>query len=175
MRIKHPLHFAVLAPMFARIRQGATRIFAGIGVITVGGLTISNASASAKLRNEKKIPVQSLIHLDLSVNLTETSPPPFAALIDRGNTSMSLRTLNEILRKAATDERVKGIICTFGAGAVPNLATAQEVRKAILDFRETQKALPPANRKFAWVAADTFGKVPLHALLLALHFRQFSY
>ena len=137
--------------MLGRIRNG----LAGIGLLTIGGLTIQTVSSSEKSRREKKIPERSLIHIDLSVPLVETQPPPLAQLFSPRK-PITLRSLIDSIRKASTDNRVKGILCTFG-GSEPNLATAQELRNAILDFRKAQSALPAADKKFAWVAADTFG------------------
>jgi hypothetical protein len=143
--------------MLAKFRERATKTLAGIGLLTVGGFSVYNATVSAKLRKARKIPEHSLIHLDLSVPIVETEPPPLAALFNRGNSPISLRSVIESIHKAATDDRIKGILCTFGPGGETSIATVQEIRKAILDFREAQKDLPPANKKFVWTAADTFG------------------
>ena len=143
--------------MIARIRERATKALAGVGLVTVAGLTAYNFSVSSKVRQARKIPEKSLIHFDLSIPIVETQPPPLAALFNPGSSPISLRSVIESIRKAASDDRIKGILCTFGAGAQPSIATVQEIRTAILEFREAQKALPPANQKFVWVAADTFG------------------
>jgi protease-4 len=86
------------------------------------------------------------------VDLTEaplTTPPgdPVAAALGRRRTS--LRTLVDNLARGADDPAVVGVVAKVGA-AMP-LATAQEIRDAVIAFRR--------SGKFALAWAETFGEM----------------
>lgn len=108
-------------------------------------------------RSKNRVPDGVVLHLDMAVPLVEATPPPLAALFSK-RPPLSLRSVVTAIEAAATDSRVKGIVCTFGNDLSPPLAQVQELGNAIVRFREEQQALPESARKFAWVTTDTFGE-----------------
>lgn len=91
-----------------------------------------------------------ILELDLTDGLVEGPPPdPLAALLSLRKPHM--RDVLDGLRKASNDSRVRALIVKIGGGV--GLARSQELREAVLAFRESGK---PA---VAW--AETFGETGL--------------
>lgn len=88
-----------------------------------------------------------ILELDLTDGLVEGPPPdPLAAVLSLRKPH--LRDVLDGLRKATEDSRVRALIVKIGGGL--GLARSQELREAVLAFRESGK---PA---VAW--AETFGE-----------------
>ena len=92
--------------------------------------------------NETKVPLEegSVLHLRLSGVIEEQSPnDPMAEFM--GIADMDYQGLDQILsaiRVAKTDDRVKGIYIEGGAVST-DIASLQEIRKALVDFKKSKK------------------------------------
>jgi signal peptide peptidase SppA, 67K type len=108
-----------------------------IGLIIIGGM-ISSMSAD----KEVKVADNSLLYMDLKHQITErTIPDPFEDLDIPGVTVTKSLGLNDILERiegAKEDERIKGIYLEL-TGVSASFATLQEIRDALLDFKESGK------------------------------------
>ncbi|ANM29114.1 hypothetical protein ABI59_05120 [Acidobacteria bacterium Mor1] len=97
----------------------------------------------------ESVPSKVLLELDLEQGMIEyRSPDPFAAFMN-----VEIPTLRELidgLDRAADDRRVVGVIANIGAAPI-GMAQAQELRDAILRFRQSGKP--------AVVFSETFGEV----------------
>jgi protease-4 len=81
----------------------------------------------------------SVLKIDLSGGLAEsTTQDPFAALTGSTTGGASLYDVLEAIRKAETDDRIKGIYITGGPTGA-GMAKLSEVRQAILDFKKSKK------------------------------------
>jgi protease-4 len=111
-------------------------------------LIIASFSASSKGRHLVTIERGSILVLDLSMNVTDspehaTSTDPLHSILSGDNTkSVPLHRLVTALKKAAKDDRIKGILiegsfepADFGTG----YACLKELREAILDFKKSGK------------------------------------
>ncbi len=81
----------------------------------------------------------SVLKIDLSGGLEESpTSDPFAALTGSPRGGASLYDVLEAIRKAKTDDRIKGLYITGGPSGA-GMAKLSEVRDAILDFRTSKK------------------------------------
>jgi protease IV len=99
-------------------------------------------------RRRRRAPI--VLELDLTEPLVDGVPQdPVSALIARRRTP--LRAVYEGLRRAGRDPKVKALVVKVGGSRSPlAVARAQELRDAIVEFRERGK------RVIAW--AETFGE-----------------
>jgi protease IV len=96
----------------------------------------------------ERMPAQAILELDLEKGVIESVPEDaFGAFLRRND--LTLRTVVEALKRAETDDRVKGVVAKVGSGAL-GLAQVEEVRAAITSFRATGKP--------ALIFAETFGE-----------------
>jgi protease-4 len=102
-----------------------------IGVPVTLLVIAANASSSAAT------PADAVLTVDLRGPLTDQdSPNPLAALSGGGGTSVL--SIVQTLSRAAGDDRIKGVILRLPeAGLAP--AEAEELRQAVLRFRQTRK------------------------------------
>lgn len=118
-------------------------LFTIISIISLAGM-MATEGMSAPIKEK------SILRLDLSGTLAERSESnPFAALMGEENTALSLEDALLALDKAAKNENIIGVYLEGGAmGANPGMA--QELRQALVEFRESGK----------WVVAygDSYGK-----------------
>jgi len=112
-------------------------------------LIVATFSASSKGRHLVTIERGSILVFDLSMNVTDspehaTSTDPLANALSGGDNTKSvpLHRLVNALKKAAKDDRIKGILimgsfepADFGTG----YACLKELRETILDFKKTGK------------------------------------
>jgi protease-4 len=118
------------------------------------------ASISAGTKGQRLITIErgSILVFDLSLNVVDSPEhaaptSPFAsALSNDASKSLSLRRTLVALKKAAKDDRIKGILLTgsfepadFGTG----YACLKELREAILDFKKSGKQV------YAYLEAPT--------------------
>jgi protease-4 len=88
----------------------------------------------------------SILEVNLEANYPEvTAEGPFSF----GKKEMTLSDLAGTIDRAASDDRVKGMIARIGMNAV-GMAEAQEIRDAVKRFR--------AKKKFAVAYSETFGE-----------------
>ena len=104
------------------------------------------AGQITKLRQRRTAPL--ILELDLTQGIAEGPPAdPVAALLSRHRTRLA--DVLDGLRRAQDDTRVKALITKVGGQHI-GLATVQELREAIGDFR--------AAGKPAYVWAESFGE-----------------
>ncbi len=95
-----------------------------------------------------RVPGQVILEIDFDKGIAEYVPDdPLARLVLKQK--IHLRDIVEALQKAATDDRVKGLVARVG-GSTLKLAGVQEVRDAVVSFRATGKP--------AICYAETFGE-----------------
>lgn len=118
-------------------------LFTIISIISLAGM-MATEGMSAPIKEK------SILRLDLSGTLAERSESnPFAALMGKENTALSLEDALLALDKAAKNENIIGVYLEGGSmGANPGMA--QELRQALVEFKESGK----------WVVAygDSYGK-----------------
>jgi protease IV len=111
-------------------------------------LIVASISANSKGQHLVTIERGSILVFDMSINVTDspehaTSNDPLTNALSNNNTkSVSLHRLLTAIKKAAKDDRIKGILlegsfepADFGTG----YACLKELREAILDFKKTGK------------------------------------
>lgn len=85
----------------------------------------------------ERVPDKALLELDLGTEIVEYVPDDPMARTIMGDTPLLIDILGAI-EKAGNDPRIKGLVAKIGNPAF-GLATIQELRNAILDFRKTGK------------------------------------
>src|ERR1700733_8534041 len=104
------------------------------------------ADQITKLRQRRTAPL--ILELDLTEGLAEERPAdPLSAVLARRRTLLA--DVLDGLRRARGDDRVKALVAKVGGQSI-GLATVQELRAAITEFREAGKLT------VAW--AETFGE-----------------
>jgi len=104
------------------------------------------ADQITKLRQRRTAPL--ILELDLTEGLAEERPAdPLSAVLARRRTLLA--DVLDGLRRARDDDRVKALVAKVGGQSI-GLATVQELRAAIAEFREAGKLT------VAW--AETFGE-----------------
>jgi protease-4 len=111
-------------------------------------LIVASISAGSKAKPLVTIERGSILVFDMSINVTDspehaTSTDALTNALSNDNTkSMALRRLLSAIKKAAKDDRIKGILlegsfqpADFGTG----YACLKELREAILDFKKSGK------------------------------------
>src|SRR5580693_385388 len=104
------------------------------------------ADQITRLRQRRTAPL--ILELDLTEGLAEERPAdPLSAVLARRRTLLA--DVLDGLRRARDDDRVKALVAKVGGQSI-GLATVQELRTAITEFREAGKLT------VAW--AETFGE-----------------
>jgi protease-4 len=120
----------------------------GVPILLITILVIASFSAGSHAKRVVTLERGSILTFDMSVNVTDdpehaTPTSPLTALTDNNTTrAVTLRSLTLALRKAAKDDRIKGLLLTgsfdpadFGTG----YAALKELREAIVAFRDSGK------------------------------------
>lgn len=125
----------------------------GLGVLAgmgIGGLLMLIGMAASSARDaDPKVEEQSMLVLDMSLNITDAKPSSTTAqalsdaLSDRDRPdSIDLRSVLESIEAAREDERIVGIYLHGSSRGTSNgFATLKEVRKAMESFRESGKTI----------------------------------
>jgi protease-4 len=121
------------------------RLLATIGALA---LLVAIVGAACVFIAKKSIPSKVILEADLEHRLVEYVPDDPVARIVSGRTPTMLGLI-EALQRAATDNRVVGLIARVGEAGLP-LADVQEIRDAVIAFRHTGKP--------AIAYAETFGE-----------------
>lgn len=127
---------------FRRVLEKSLAVLGGLVLLWVGV-----AAVSFWMRREP-LPDRFLVTLHLSGDLEEQSADDPGARFFRGD-SLTVREVAAALERAAEDERVQGVLFRL-AGVGMGFGQLQELRDAVLAFRESGKA--------AVAFADTFGE-----------------
>ena len=103
-----------------------------ISIIAVVGIAASSETATVVNEN-------SIFKLNLKGEVTERMiDNPFAALMNEEQTALGLNDILTSIQKAADNEYIKGIYLEAG-GIVADPACTEEIRNALLRFKETGK------------------------------------
>lgn len=131
-----------------------------VGLIVIGALV-----SSMRADKETTVAANSLLLIDLKHEITErTIPNPFEELDLPGVVSVKSFGLNDILKRIAgakEDERIKGI-CLDLASVSASFATLQEIRDALLDFKDSGKFIVAYSEGYtqrAYYLASTADRV----------------
>ena len=104
------------------------------------------AEQAARLRRQRTAPL--ILELDLTEGIAEGPPAdPVSAVLTMRRTRLA--DLLDGLRRARSDQRVKALVAKVGGRPI-GLATVQEIRRAVEEFRDAGKVT------IAW--AETFGE-----------------
>jgi len=127
------------------MRQRLSNFFAVIGFAVVAYALVI---LIVLLVSKGHVPRKTVVELDLEQPLIEAVPEgALAQTLNRD--SARVRDIVESLERAAKDDRVVGVVAKIGNGRM-GMAQAQEIRNAVLRFRQ--------SKKFAIAFAETFGE-----------------
>ena len=121
----------------AMARRGIAILFTLLGVaffISVMGF----ATLYLLFGREPSVPSNATLVLRVGGNLTEVAPADVVGYI-RGVRSPTVRTIVDNLRKAAVDNRVRGVLLKPTGFESPFWAKVQEIRDAVLEFKKSGK------------------------------------
>ncbi len=127
------------------MRKRLSHFFAVIGFIVVAYAIVVLVVV---LVSKGHVPKKTVVELDLEQPVIEAVPDdPLAQAMTRD--SAKLRDIVDALDRAAKDDRVVGIVAKVGNGRI-GFAQAEEIREAVLRFRQ--------SKKFAIAFSETFGE-----------------
>jgi len=125
------------------------RFFTIVGVATTILVTLVVIALLVRCATERRIEPHTVLELDLERPLAEhAADDPLTRAFVGGD--HGLDELVAALERAAADDRVDGLVARIG-GVDHGMATTQEIRDAVLEFRK--------SGKFAIAFAETFGEV----------------
>lgn len=130
------------------MRIHATGIFAFIGVLVVVLLLAAAGIAAYYRIVGRQVPSKTFLKADFEKNFLECMPEDRLGRLMTREAPL-IRDVVQALARASEDPRVKGVIARVGASGMKP-ATIQEIRDAVLRFRE--------NGKRAIAYAETFGE-----------------
>jgi protease-4 len=131
------------------IRRFVWGLFAIVGAFVVLVVAVAFITIAFFPSARHEVPDSAVLTLNLADGISERGPTGPLAWASFGP-EIRLRDLVQGLDAAGRDPRVKGLVARVGAGNL-QIARAQEIRDAVLAFRETGK--------FAIAFAETFGEV----------------
>lgn len=134
------------AGAWRRVRRRLTPLLAAVGALVV--VLLLAAALYRLLAGGPGVPDGTVLELDLERDYPEHVPNELVARQMQG-TETTVRDVVGALQRAAGDDRVRGLVAKVGATPM-GLARIQEIRDAVLAFRESGK---PA---VAW--AETFAE-----------------
>lgn len=123
-------------------------ILAAIGVLSILAVFAVVALMLISVSSTPSVPNRVVLELDLEGGVIEAIPDDAMAQIMLGG-SLQLRDIVEALERGAGDRRVVGVLARIG-GEPMSMAQIQEVRDAIIRFRESGKP--------AIAFSETFGE-----------------
>lgn len=124
-------------------------LFIVIGAVTTFAVFGGLVAAYLLTAQSPEIPTKSLLRVDLDRTLVEYLPESPLAFLALGKRRLSLRDVVTAIERAATDERVVGLVARVDSSGM-GLATVQEVRDALATFRGAEKP--------TFVHAESFGE-----------------
>lgn len=112
----------------------ATAVFSIIGIVFLSSILISSSSTPSIKKN-------SVLTLSLSGQLAERSEEdnPLYSLLGSDVKQIGLENVLNAVKKAKTDDNIKGIYIQAGAFAGAEPASLLAIRKALLDFKKSGK------------------------------------
>jgi protease IV len=133
---------------WSKFRRWLSKTFTVVGAITCLLAAIVLLTSTVRCATKDRVPDGVVLELRLERELPDGPKDPLAELMGRPSTSVL--DIVEALERAASDDRVVGLVAHVGA-AEHGVARVQEVREAIIAFRE--------SGKFAIAFAETFGEM----------------
>ncbi|WP_257670104.1 signal peptide peptidase SppA [Parapedobacter tibetensis] len=134
-------------------------------LVIVGFIIIGALVGSMKTEKEAIVEDNSVLHMELNHIITErTIPDPFDELELPGFVTTKSFGLNDILERIAgakEDDRIKGVYLDLSAVSA-SFATLQEIRDALLDFKESGKFIIAYSEGYtqrAYYLASTADKI----------------
>ncbi len=129
------------------------RVMAAIGVLTLALALLGAFSwwwLEESVNGEASAPDSMVLDLDFSQKVVEEGSQFHVDIQRLVSNEREIRLLDVVssINRAKDDPRVKGIVALIGSSS-PNMAQAQEIRDAILKFRE--------SGKFTYVFAANYG------------------
>ncbi len=127
-------------------------LFAAIGflvTLAVFGFSVGLREAPPWRADMPEIPDAAVLSLDLAGGVIETRPDSLLSRASLGRVVV-LRQTVAALRRAETDDRVKGLVVRLGGGPI-GFAQAQEIRSAVQSFR--------SSGRFAIAFTESFGEM----------------
>src|SRR5690349_13845713 len=119
------------------MRRFLLRLFALIGIVTVLALVGVGVAVWRVAVSQPALPETIVLSADFGRGLAEgAGQEPLAELVF--GSKETLRDVLDALERAGNDPRVKGIFARLGGDSL-GLATCQELRDAIADFRAKGK------------------------------------
>lgn len=132
------------------------------------GIVIFVSILASSTSQEVKVADSSILILDINGPIIErTSDDPFEQIISQLSGQVSPAGLNKILasiKKAKDDDRIKGIYIESGM-VMAGYATIEEIRNALIDFRESGKfvhSYAPVYTQAAYYMASAGDKIYLN-------------
>lgn len=131
-------------------------LFFGLGTASLILLIVLIAIAS---QGESSSPIKanSVLVFDLARQIADTRPPSTLGetLLEESDRPLSLRQVLNAIDAAADDSQISGIFLDASGGSVgAGFASRQEIRRALLEFRETGK--PVIAYDTSWGESDYY-------------------
>ena len=134
-----------------------------IVLAVVGGIMASMGDETHPPLKEPTV-----LKVELTTPVTERVSNNPMNYLKSGNTSKptDLNTILKVIRRAKTDDQIKGIVFRPGLGAAISAANTEEMRAALVDFKESGKFIyayaDVYDQNLYWLAtvADTIGLQP---------------
>lgn len=127
-------------------------IFTVISIVSIAGM-IATEGMTAPIKDN------SILRINMAGELTERADAnPFASLMGDMATTVSLEDALLALKKAATNDKIKGVYLT-GSSLATQPAMAQELRQALVEFKKSGK----------WIVAygDSYSKMAYYLASVA--------
>ncbi|MCC3158276.1 signal peptide peptidase SppA [Hymenobacter sp. 15J16-1T3B] len=109
-------------------------LFSLVGFVLFIGIVAAIGSSS----DEVTVASNSVLEIKLNKPLTERKQEAEFTPFGMGNSSIGLNTLKEAIKRAKTDDDIKGILLDLDVVS-GGLASLEEVRDALLDFKKSGK------------------------------------
>jgi len=114
-------------------------LLAGLVLFFLGFIIVSSSISSIGSEKSIKIKDQSVLKINLNTTIEEFKEEnPFDQLLGEIET-MDLRTLQFAIRKAATDDKIKGIYLNVGMMGFGGWATLEALRNELIEFKKSKK------------------------------------
>ncbi len=133
-------------------------IFTVISIVSIAGM-IATEGMTAPIKDN------SILRINMAGELTERADAnPFASLMGDAAATVSLEDALLALKKAATNDKIKGVYLT-GSSLATQPAMAQELRQALVEFKKSGKwivAYGDSYNKMAYYLASVADSVLLN-------------
>lgn len=130
------------------MRKFVIAIFVILGILVLIGLLVAGGIFLIAATSKPSVPSRTILEIDFEAGIAPMVPnDPIGQLLNEQVTTV--KDVVDGLARAAEDDKVEGVIARIGGGGL-GLAHIQEIRDAVLRFRESGKPTV--------VFAETFGE-----------------